>query len=362
MPALTLDITPETPLLDALDEPQVCYVLLTIAARGEGGAWPVSWALVADASRSMRIPIVDEGQFRDLVRSGGAQETLVDGVPVWQLTTPVPASVRETAHSALGHVARALHTVVERLEATDHFALVACAEEAVVLAPGASGAERAALAQGIRKLPGLDLGERTDLARGLALALAELRAGRDGRRAERIILLTDGFTERPEACMELAAAAAAERVPISTVGLGGEFQEALLTALADRSGGRALFLTRADEIPRAITAELAMARTLAAHGAALRIAPASGVALRRVTRIRPSLAVLQERGAPHEPAELALGDLQPGRAVQILVELVAPARPQPGAPLARVTLTAEGAPPAEAMIRAAAHLQRQPLE
>jgi hypothetical protein len=348
MPTLTLHLHPDAPTLDLLSEPQVCYLLVSAGAQSGASAWPVSWALVADASRSMRIPIVDEAQFRDLVRHGGAQETLVDGVPVWQLTTPVPPAVRAAAPSAIGYVARALHTVVEQLDSRDRFALVACAEEAVLLA-SASGAERAELARGIDRLPDLDLGSETDLVRGLARALAELRELRQraesGRRAERILLLTDGFTRRPEACLDLATVAAAERVPITTIGLGGEFQESLLTAIADRSGGRALFLPRAEEIPRTVAAELAAARSVAARGATLMVSPEAEVVLRRVTRIRPALAVLAEGDAPAgKPREVALGDLG-STPLTLLLELVAPPRPPGQVPLATVTLLAVDAPP-----------------
>ena len=353
MGMLTLNIRPERPALDVLAEPQVCYLLVTARATGGAGPSPVSWALVADASRSMRIPIVDEQVFRELVQAGGAQETLVDGVPVWQLAGEVPASVRAAAPSALSYVARALHTVVEQLDANDRFALVACAEEAALLTPVASGADRAQLVRGIELLPETNLGERTDLARGLALALGELRATRDARRAERIVLLTDGFSERADACLALAETAAAERVTISTVGLGGEFQETLLTALADRSGGRAIFLRSPDEIPRAVAAELAAARAVAVRGVTLRVTPAPGVQLRRVTRIRPALAVLHEPAERRAPAEGALGDLAPGAEVSLLLELVTEPRPAGIAPLATCALLQPAGPVAQAEIVAA---------
>ena len=143
MTNLTLQINPSQPALGPLREQQLCYLLLTISARGSGGGRPVNWALIADASRSMRIPIVDEAQFRVLLRENAAQETLVDGVPVWQLSGPVPPEVRAASPSALDHVARALHSIVERLDSNDRFALVACAEEGVLLNRSTSGAERA---------------------------------------------------------------------------------------------------------------------------------------------------------------------------------------------------------------------------
>src|SRR5690349_20966802 len=90
MPNLTLQINPSQIVLGPLHEQQLCYLLLTISAWDSGASRPVNWALIADASRSMRIPIVDEAQFRALLRQNAAQEMLVDGVPVWQLSGPVP--------------------------------------------------------------------------------------------------------------------------------------------------------------------------------------------------------------------------------------------------------------------------------
>ena len=366
MTTLTLNLNPAPIMLGLLHEPQLCYLLVSIGAVGTNGARPVNWALVADASRSMRIPIVDEAQFRALVREGGAQETLVDGVPVWQLTGPVPPAVRAVSHSALDQVAKALHSIVERLDSQDRFALVACAEEAVLLTRSSSGAQRVELVRAISRLSSLNLGEQTDLAQGLELGLHELRRGRDGQRAERLLLLTDGFTQRPEVCAQLASTAAAEGIAISTVGLGGEFQEELLTALADQSGGRAVFLRKPEAIPRAIAAERAAARAVAARAVALHAAPVEGVKLRRVTRIRPSLTILyedrrltQRASAPVEeqseqgaeapravPPAIRLGDLESGAPVLLLLEFLAPP-PAGRASLGRLTLTSDGTPAAQ---------------
>src|SRR5215210_2713428 len=274
MPNLTLQINPSQIVLGRLREQQLCYLLLTISARGIGVSRPVNWALIADASRSMRIPIVDEAQFRALLRENVAQETLVDGVPVWQLSGPVPPEVRAASPSALDHVARALHSIVERLDGNDRFALVACAEEGVLLNRSASGAERAELVRGISRLKSLNLGEQTDLAQGIALGLNELRRARARPAvgfdaAERLLLLTDGFTQRPDECLRLASTAAAEGISISTIGLGGEFEQDVLTGLADRSAGRAVFLRNPEDIPRAIATELHAARAVAARGVTL---------------------------------------------------------------------------------------------
>jgi Ca-activated chloride channel homolog len=366
MPNLTLQINPSQPVLGPLHEQQVCYLLLTISAQGSGASRPVNWALIADASRSMRIPIVDEAQFRALLRENAAQETLVDGVPVWQLSGPVPPEVRAASSSALDHVARALHSIVERLDGDDRFALIACAEEGVLLNRSASGAERTELVRGISRLKSLNLGEQTDLAQGIELGLNELRRGRASERptvaqaaADRLLLLTDGFTQRPEECLRLASVAAAEGIAISTIGLGGEFEEDVLTGLADRSGGQAVFLRKPEDIPRAIAAELQAARAVAARSVTLGIAPATGVAPRRITRIRPALTVLEpitrqhpQNGRPSDLVEIHLGDVEANTPVMVLLELLMPPRSIGLAAIGRISLASAGTPVTEVELRA----------
>ncbi|HEU4321847.1 MAG TPA: VWA domain-containing protein, partial [Roseiflexaceae bacterium] len=152
MTNLSLQIAPAELRVQPLPEAQIGYLRLDVTVSGPAETRAVNWALLADASRSMRIPIVDEAQFRALIQQGGAQETLVDGVPVWQLNTPAPAELRAAAPSALDHVARALHTVVERLDAQDRFALLGCAEEALLLNRSTPGDARAELVGGIERL------------------------------------------------------------------------------------------------------------------------------------------------------------------------------------------------------------------
>ncbi len=339
--SLQLRISPQPLALAPLAAPQLAYALVHLAADAGAGAAPIHWAVVADASRSMRIPIVSEEQFRELVRSGGASEVLVDGLPVWQLNGPVPEAIRATAPSALEHTARALHSIIERLDQADRLVLVACAEEALLLV-AADGDRRAALVAGVARLASLRLGEATDLALGLELALAELEQhGAEANGSGRVLLLTDGFTRDSEACLELARAAALGGISISTIGLGGEFQDDLLTRMADLSGGRAVYVRHAEAIPPVVAAELEAARGVAAAALSLELALPRNVSLHRVTRMSPSLAPLEWSELSPGRLQLHLGDLERGVPVRLLLEVLAPALPpQPVAAGPRMRLAA----------------------
>ena len=348
-------MTPAVAALGPQREPQVCYVLLTLGRAAAAEPRAINWAFVADASRSMRIPIVDDAQFRALIREGGAQETLVDGVPVWQLSGPIPPEVRAQVKSPLDYVVQALHALLERLDNADRFALIACAEEAVVLAGSAPGDARGALATAINHLGSLNLGSETDLAKGMTLGLQELRRGRARSRSDRLILLTDGFTQNAEQCEQLATAAAEQSIAITTLGIGGEFQTSLLTELADRTGGAALFVETPADIYTAVAHELATARATATGECQLMLTPRNGTLLRRVTRIRPTLSTLHEQATAE--AVTIRGDAE-----SLLIELVAPAYAESRAALAEIALVAQGVPhqTVEFTARRYAHIPEPP--
>ncbi len=133
----------------------------------------------------------------------------------------------------------------------------------------------------------------------------------------------------------------------------------MLTELADRSAGRAVFLHKPDDIPRAIAAELSAARAVAARAVTLSIAPATGVTPRRITRIRPALTALEpierqhpQNGPPSDLVEIRLGDIEANMPVMLLLELLAPPRGAGLSALGRIALASEGTPAAEAELQA----------
>ncbi|MEF3275974.1 MAG: VWA domain-containing protein [Chloroflexus sp.] len=337
--ALQVRYAPEPIGLPALAQPQVAYAHVTIAA-GIGNSLPLQMVIVADASRSMRIPIVSEEQFRELARSGGAHEVLVDGVPVWQLATPLTTESRASYPSALGYTSRALHSLIERLDKRDRLALIACASDAVVLAPATPGDRHSDLIAAVARLPSLRLGETTNLAQGLQLALAQsINSGEEAVR--RIVLLTDGFTTDRTLCISLAREAATRGITISTIGLGGTFEEVLLTQLADLSGGRASFAREASDIPAIMAAELDAARRATTQAITVDVTLPHTVSLRHVTQLAPALTVLEPVSTEHgRRVTLYLGELQQGEETRLLWEfLVAPGPPNSQRRLARLRIT-----------------------
>lgn len=340
-----LAVQPDSLDLALLAKPQICYALLGIHTNPTNDAGCTRhYALVIDASRSMRIPIVDEQAFRELVRAGGAREILVDGVPVWQLTQPIPAAIRARTPGALDYTARALRTVIERLGQADCLTLIACAEQSEVLIAGACGLDHARLMQGIDRLTRIHPGQTTDLAQGIALGLAELarQHPQAGQLTRHLILLTDGFTQNDETCMALARQAVDMGIQISAIGLGSQFQHDLLTTLADLTGGRAIFLSDASAIPQAIAQELEYDWSVSTQSISLSLRLSQHTHLRRATRLTPELTTLEPLRPTEREAILHLDGLSERNPTIILLEFLSPpvpsAVPPDSSPIRRVRL------------------------
>ncbi len=292
---------------------------------------PLNLGLVVDASRSMSIPILSEQQFADLRRKGLAKQITVDGVKVWQIQ--VPKNTRVEAPSNMDFTKQALGVVADWLQPDDHFSLVAFAQDALLMVRNSPGTQVNALRESANKLDLIDLGDDTYMARGMEKGIEQMRAALSPGRVNRMIVLTDGYTQEAHACYEWAREAKKAGIVVSTMGLGLDFNEELLISLADVSGGNAYFADEPHEIPQAFQQEMAQIKSVTWRDLTLSLTLPADVTLRRAHRISPTIAALEAEGD-----RLPLGDLQQTAPPSVLLELVVPGRPAGNYRLAQTTL------------------------
>jgi len=322
--ALSLTCTVNAPYLPVTGRPRLVYLLLEVTGGAGNDVLPVNLSIVVDVSESMHLRLVTEAQFEELARVGILQEVLVDGVPAWQ-----PADVPDEALTRLprkiDRVRDALWAAVEQLRPADRFALVAFAGRAVTLIPNTTGADKRRLLDVVDGLDGLQLGNTTYIGRGMALGFEELQRGTSPGLANRLLVLTDGFTLDEDDCRTWAARARQARVPISTMGLGGEFNEELMIPIADQTGSEAYLLEDPEDIPAAFAQELQRAQAVRYRNLELKLRSSQGVEVRAAYRVRPSIAPLEavnNSGSYSFP----LGDLVAGEEPAMLLELIVPPR------------------------------------
>lgn len=326
------------PYIPSTHQRHLVYALLEVVPEAEQALppAPLNLSLVVDASRSMSIPILDDQTFQDLKRKGMARQVTVDGVQVWQIE--VPKSLKIQAPNNMDFTKQALNTVADMLRPADRFALVAFAQDALLLVSNSPGGQKDALRQAVARLDRANLGDETFMARGMEKGYEQALSGLSSDRVSRMIVLTDGYTQEVHACYDWARTAKKAGIVVSTMGLGLDFNEDLLISLADVSGGHAYLIEDPQEIPQAFRQELEIAQSVTWRDLALSFAFPADVALRRVHRIRPTLSELKA-----EADAIPLGDLETSQPPAVLLELVVPPRPAGNYRLAQVTLKARPA-------------------
>lgn len=334
-----LRYTVNAPFVPVTGSPRLLYLLLEISGGASSSTLPVNLALVVDTSNSMYIRLADEGQFKELARMGRLREVVVDGVPAWQ-SSDIPDEILARLPRKIDRVKDALRIMVEHLRPTDRFALVAFAGQAVTIIPNTSGAHKRRLLDAVERLDQLHLGDDTYIGRGMALGFEELRRGDPGTMAARMLVLTDGFTLDEEDCRTWAERARRSGIPISTMGLGGDFNEELMIPIADRTGGEAYLLEDPADISAAFVQELQRAQAVRYRNLELKVRPSQRVEVRAAYRVRPSIAPLEtvnEGGSYSFP----LGDLVASEEQALLLELIVPPRPAGIYRLAQVLLACD---------------------
>lgn len=103
-------------------------------------------------------------------------------------------------------------------------------------------------------------GGNTALFGGVSQGAAEVRKNLDGNYVNRIILLSDGLANvgpsSPEDLGRLGVALIKESISVTTVGVGTDYNEDLMTHLSQNSDGNTYFVESSRDLPRIFTAEL----------------------------------------------------------------------------------------------------------
>ena len=311
----------------ASGNPQLVHLLLEVSGATQSESLPMNLGVVVDVSDSMRIRLVSDAQFRQLASQGMAQEIITDGVPAWQINS-APSEVVNQLPRRIDYLQTALVQMADYLGAADRFSLVAFAGRAQVILPTISGLDRNRLLQTSSSLEYIKLGDGTQMDEGMRLGLEEMARqpeNDDGlARASRLILLTDGHTRGVELCYTLARQARQLGIPISTLGLGTEFNEDLLIPLADLTGGRAYYIEKPEQIVPAFDKELGAARAVRFRNVEIKLRFPIGVELRQAHRILPELGQFDPGPNQDGSYTLLLGNYDPSAPPALLLELALP--------------------------------------
>jgi Ca-activated chloride channel family protein len=263
--------------LPCLNEPQLTYVLLDLVCTADtltlkGGASPAHVCLVLDRSTSMA------GARMDMVKSAALN-------------------------------------LLQQLRSQDILSVIAFSDRAEVVIPPTRAS---ALSKSDHRVSLLQTGGGTEILQGLLLGIEQLRQT-DVSYLRQLALLTDGHTYGDdEGCLQLAREAAGEGININVLGIGHEWNDALMDQITSLSGGSAQFVASPRDIDNFLMQKLAEMETIYARGLRFEFESSAGIELRYAFRLQPYTANLPTS------SPILLGDIQNRRSISLLLEFLVP--------------------------------------
>jgi len=178
------------------------------------------------------------------------------------------------------HDARqAVKQLISQLSPEDRFALVTFSSSAEVAVPFGHATPEAR-ARWNRSVERIFAGGGTYMDPGLDLGLRTLEAAQARGRAPRAIVISDGLAAEPHPVLRAQAVrSASAEIPLSAIGIGADFDENLMSALADAGTGNFYYLRDTGQLAEIFAAEFSTARETLASALRVTIEPAPGVAV-----------------------------------------------------------------------------------
>lgn len=234
----------------------------------------------------------------------------------------------------LHHAKAAVRELIDQLAPGDRFSLVSYASDARLEWP-LEGADGAARRRWIPRLAAVPANGGTNMAAGMDVAAHLLASTQRAGRAGRVVLLSDGHANQGDHSLEglrrRAARAVQGEYVFSAAGVGGGFDEVLMSALADAGTGNFYYVQHTGDLAGVFGDEFASARETIASSLAVAIRPGDGV------------EVVDAAGYPLERSgdevRFRPGDLFAGQERRVWVTLRAPTNGEREIALGRFALS-----------------------
>lgn len=263
------------PNLVRLGEDQLVYILFEVGPREEKPdqvpAPPLNLCLVLDRSTSM------QGEKMDIVKATAIQ-------------------------------------LLRSLRPQDVLSIVAFSDRAEVIVPASISLDKKKQEGRIQMM---QTSGATEIYHGLEAGMREIRRTLDPSRVNHIILLTDGHTYGDEqSCLQLAEEAAAQNVGITGMGVGHEWNDIFLDALASKTGGSSAYISNPKDIERLLIDKFKALVSTYADEVILDFKEQPGIRFNYAFRLQP------EGGTVALQAPMRLGPILRDTPLHVLLEVV----------------------------------------
>lgn len=214
----------------------------------------------------------------------------------------------------LDYTKKAVSFAVGHLGPQDYCSVVAFDDMVTMVASSHKVENKDALKMAVESIYS---GGSTNLSGGMLMGLREVKLAYKENQINRVLLLTDGMANvgvtDHGALVEKAREMASGGVTLSTFGLGDDFEEDLLQAMAEAGGGNFYYIETPDQIPGIFDQELTGLLSIVAQNLSVKVKPGPGVSV---------TGVLGYPFTTGEGITVNLPDIYSGETKILLLELV----------------------------------------
>ena len=217
----------------------------------------------------------------------------------------------------MDYVKKAARQVVDLLQYGDRFSVIAYDESVQVMLPSEALEDR----HGAKRMIGrLYPGGSTNLGAGLLEGYEQVSRHYDPEGINRVILLSDGLANRgitdPRRLGRIVTGESRRGISLTTFGVGLDFNENLLAAMAENGRGTYYFIDRPHRIGEMLAREFSLIQNVVAMDVTITI------------DVRPEVVISDVMGYDYHREgnryRVRLGDLAAGERRRIMVRLDAP--------------------------------------
>jgi Ca-activated chloride channel family protein len=235
-----------------------------------------------------------------------------------------------TGKSRLARIQEAAQAAIQKLKPDDTLSIVAFAHDAQVILPATSLSEKEKIEEVLSRIDRFEVDPGgTSMDQGIALGLGEIDKNTGTGKLSQLVVLTDGETSGEHMCKQLAQQSAAKKIHFTVMGVGTEWNSALIKDLARLAEGKWYYIdvNQAAEAERIFVEEFEQLAATGFLNVELQIKPFKDVKIKRVRQVVPEIKELKVTETDGQPLVATLGTLERDKPTRYILDLSLPKRP-----------------------------------
>lgn len=244
--------------------------------------------------------------------------------------------------SRLKRVQDAAIAAIDKLKPDDTIAIVAFANNALVVLPSTPVSDKDTIAHAIRNIENNDIDPGgTAMNDGMRIALDEVEKLAGPGRLSQVVVLTDGETSGEQDCRALAERAQKSKIHLTLMGVGIDWKANLIKDLAKISEGKWYYIdvNQAAEAERIFVEEFEQLAATAFMNVEIHLRPMKDIKIKRVRQVVPEIKELPTTEPEERHLVSPLGTLQKDQSARLVLDLSLPKRPDGKYVIAQLEVT-----------------------